>query len=395
MHIYADYAATAPLRREVLEAMTPWLTGGYGNASSIYGIAREAKKALEDARRSVAASLGVLPEEVYFTSGGTESDNWALKGAMEFGAKQDFRHMVTTVIEHPGILQTAAWLERQGFEITTLPVDGKGLITPEQTAAAVRKDTRLVSVVHANNEIGTIQPIADIFRAVKEKNPKTICHTDAVQSAGHIPVPLENVDMLSLSAHKMGGPKGTGALIVRRSVQIAPLIHGGGHERGRRSGTENVAGAVGLATALALGVSEMPKSVPRLTALRDRLIASLLNIPYSRLTGDPEHRLPGHVSVVFECVEGESMVLGLDLNGICASSGSACSSGSLDPSHVLLAVGLPHEIAHGSVRLTIGGEISEAEVDFLAETTGRVVAERRAMSPVWDQDHQKPIPFEV
>ena len=392
MPIYADYAATAPLRKEALAAMMPWLTGeGYGNASSIYTVARSAKRGLEEARGRVASLLGVRAEEIYFTSGGTESDNWALKSAIELGKLKGKTHMVTTAIEHPAILKTAAWLEKQGCAVTILPVDALGRVTPEQVAEAVTEDTQLVSVMYANNEIGTIEPIREIFAAVKAKNPKTLCHTDAVQATGHIALNLENVDMLSLSGHKMGGPKGTGALFIWRGLALPPYAHGGGHERGRRSGTENVAGAMGLAAALECCVKHQGDM--ELVTRRDRLIAGLLKIPYSRLTGDRENRLPGHVSMVFECVEGESLVLALDMAGIAASSGSACSSGSLDPSHVLLAIGLPHEIAHGSLRLTLGEDVTDAEIDELIATTAKVVESRRAMSPIWDAAKQEPIPF--
>lgn len=394
MEVYADYAATAPLRPEAYEAMIPYLTQGYGNASGIYRISRDAKRGLENARRLIAQTLDVKPEEVYFTSGGTESDNWALKASMEKGASQGWRHMVTTSIEHPAVQQTAKWLERNGCEVTVLPVDRFGRVTPEQVAAAVREDTQLVSIMHANNEIGTIQPIKEIFSAVKAKNAKTICHTDAVQTAGHIPVPADAADLISLSGHKIGGPKGVGALIIRRTLSLPPFQHGGGHERGRRSGTENVAGAAGFAAAFAAAGAAMPETMHRISALRDRLIAGILSIPYSRLTGDPSVRLPGNASFVFESVEGESLVLALDMNGVSVSSGSACSSGSLDPSHVLLAIGLPHEIAHGSLRFTLGESVTQDEVDYMIEITAKVVRDRRAMSPLWDAQTQKPLPFE-
>lgn len=394
MEVYADYAATAPLKREAYEAMNPYLTEDYGNASGIYRISRNAKRGLENARRLIAQTLNVKPEEVYFTSGGTESDNWALKASMEKGAAQGRRHLITTSIEHPAVQQTAEWLGRNGCEVTFLPVDEFGRVTPEQVAAAVRKDTQLVSIMHANNEIGTIQPIGEIFHAVKAIDAKIICHSDAVQTAGHIPVPVENADLVSLSSHKIGGPKGMGALIIRQSLSLPTFMHGGGHERGRRSGTENVAGASGFAAALAAAGATMNTTIPRITALRDQLIEGILKIPYSRLTGDPKNRLPGNASFTFESVEGESLVLALDMNGVSASSGSACSSGSLDPSHVLLAIGLPHEIAHGSLRFSLGEDTTEEEINYIIETTARVVKDRRSMSPLWDAKEQRPLPFD-
>ncbi|MDR1736256.1 MAG: aminotransferase class V-fold PLP-dependent enzyme [Oscillospiraceae bacterium] len=396
MQIYADYAATAPLRPAALQAMTPWLAGtGFGNASSMYALAREAKRGLEQARCDVALALGVMPEEVFFTSGGTESDNWALKGVMEVGALAGKKHFITTAIEHPAIMQTSMWLERQGMEYTSLPADSVGRVSPESAADAVRPDTKLISVMYANNEIGTIQPVSEIFAAAKEKNPQIICHTDAVQAAGQIDLDIGNADMVSLSGHKMGGPKGIGVLVIRKGVAISPLMHGGHHERNRRSGTENVAGAAGLAAAITESVQKLPDTQRHLLRMRVRLIQGILGIPYSRLTGDPSKRLPGHASFVFESAEGESLVLGLDLAGISVSSGSACSSAALEASHVLLAIGLPHELAHGSVRFTLGAGVTEEEIDYIVETTKRVVAERRAISPVWDAEQNKPVPFET
>ncbi|MDR3207338.1 MAG: cysteine desulfurase NifS [Oscillospiraceae bacterium] len=389
MFVYADHAATAPLSKRALSAMLPFLEGGYGNASSVYAIARDARRALEAARKITAEALGAKPEEIYFTGGGTESDNWALRGVCE--AKKDKgRHIVTTAIEHHAVLHTAEYLKKQGYDVTFLPVDKLGRVTPEQVEKALRTDTILVSVMAANNEIGVLEPIAEIGALCRAKG--VLFHTDAVQAVGHVPLDLSamEVDLLSLAGHKFGGPKGVGALYIRRGLRIPPLLYGGGHERGLRSGTENVAGLMGMAEALREAVENREEKNKRLTALRDKLIEGLSRIPYSFLTGDTENRLPGNVSFVFECVEGESMVLGLDLAGVCASSGSACSSGSLDPSHVLLAIGLPHEVAHGSLRLTLGEENTPEEVDYLIETVAGVVTRARSMSPLWDAATQTP-----
>jgi cysteine desulfurase len=381
--VYADHAATTALSDTALNAMLPYLKEEYGNPSSLYRFAGRAKAALEQARTDVAACLNAKPEEIYFTSGGTESDNWALRGVAELRGKKG-KHIITSAIEHHAVLHTAQYLEKQGFEVTYLPVDAQGRVSPADVEAALRPDTILVSIMAANNEIGTIQPIGEIGAIARRAG--VLFHTDAVQAVGHIPVDVEawNVDLLSLSGHKFHGPKGVGVLYMRKPLRLPALIHGGGQEKGRRSGTENVAGAVGLAAALKEAAAGLETEAPRLCALRDRLIDGLLQIPKSRLTGPRDGRLPGSASFVFECIEGESILLRLDNAGICSSSGSACSSASLDPSHVLLAIGLPHEIAHGSVRLTLGRENTDADVDYLLETVPKVVAGLREMSPLWE-----------
>ena len=390
--VYADHAATTAVTDTALAAMLPCFTQDYGNPSSLYGFAQEGKSRLEQARAQVAACLNAKPEEVYFTSGGTEADNWALRGVAELMALKGRKtgHIITTAIEHHAILHTAQYLEKQGYEVTYLPVDGDGLVDPAAVEAAIRPDTILISVMAANNEIGTIQPIAEIGAIAKAH--KVLFHTDAVQAVGHIPVDVEewNVDLLSLSGHKFGGPKGIGALYMKKPLRLPALIQGGGQEKGRRSGTENVPGAVGMAAALKEATDHLPEESARLAALRDKLIAGLSGLPYASLTGHPAKRLPGTASFVFEGVEGEALLLHLDARGICASSGSACSSASLDPSHVLLAIGLPHAIAHGSLRLSLGADNTEADVDYILKEVPAVVAYLREMSPVWDKDAQKP-----
>lgn len=390
--VYADHAATTAVTDTALAAMLPHFTRDYGNPSSLYRFAQEGKTHLEQARAQVAACLNARPEEIYFTSGGTEADNWALRGVAELMALKGKKtgHIITTAIEHHAILHTAQYLEKQGYEVTYLPVDGDGLVDPAAVEGAIRPDTILISVMAANNEIGTIQPIAEIGAIAKAH--KVLFHTDAVQAVGHIPVDVEawNVDLLSLSGHKFGGPKGIGALYMRKPLRLPALIQGGGQEKGRRSGTENVPGAVGMAAALKEAVDHLPEESARLAALRDKLIAGLSKLPYTRLTGYPAKRLPGTASFVFEGVEGEALLLHLDAKGICASSGSACSSASLDPSHVLLSIGLPHAIAHGSLRLSLGSDNTEADVDYILKEVPAVVAYLREMSPVWDKDAQKP-----
>ena len=390
--VYADHAATTAVTDTALAAMLPCFTQDYGNPSSLYGFAQEGKSRLEQARAQVAACLNAKPEEVYFTSGGTEADNWALRGVAELMALKGRKtgHIITTAIEHHAILHTAQYLEKQGYEVTYLPVDGDGLVDPANLEAAIRPDTILISVMAANNEIGTIQPIAEIGAIAKAH--KVLFHTDAVQAVGHILVDVEewNVDLLSLSGHKFGGPKGIGALYMKKPLRLPALIQGGGQEKGRRSGTENVPGAVGMAAALKEATDHLPEESARLAALRDKLIAGLSGLPYASLTGHPVKRLPGTASFVFEGVEGEALLLHLDARGICASSGSACSSASLDPSHVLLAIGLPHAIAHGSLRLSLGADNTEADVDYILKEVPAVVAYLREMSPVWDKDAQKP-----
>ena len=390
--VYADHAATTAVTDTALAAMLPHFTRDYGNPSSLYRFAQEGKTHLEEARAQVAACLNAKPEEVYFTSGGTEADNWALRGVAELMALKGKKtgHIITTAIEHHAILHTAQWLEKRGYEVTYLPVDGDGLVDPANLEQAIRPDTILISVMAANNEIGTIQPIAEIGAIARAH--KVLFHTDAVQAVGHIPVDVEewNVDLLSLSGHKFGGPKGIGALYMKKPLRLPALIQGGGQEKGRRSGTENVPGAVGMAAALKEATDHLSEESARLAALRDKLIAGLSGLPYASLTGHPVKRLPGTASFVFEGVEGEALLLHLDARGICASSGSACSSASLDPSHVLLAIGLPHAIAHGSLRLSLGADNTEADVDYILKEVPAVVAYLREMSPVWDKDAQKP-----
>ena len=390
--VYADHAATTAVTDTALAAMLPHFTRDYGNPSSLYRFAQEGKTHLEEARAQVAACLNAKPEEVYFTSGGTEADNWALRGVAELMALKGKKtgHIITTAIEHHAILHTAQWLEKRGYEVTYLPVDGDGLVDPANLEQAIRPDTILISVMAANNEIGTIQPIAEIGAIARAH--KVLFHTDAVQAVGHIPVDVEawNVDLLSLSGHKFGGPKGIGALYMKKPLRLPALIQGGGQEKGRRSGTENVPGAVGMAAALKEAAGRLPQESVRLSALRDKLIAGLSVLPYTRLTGHPVKRLPGTASFVFEGVEGEALLLHLDAKGICASSGSACSSASLDPSHVLLSIGLPHAIAHGSLRLSLGAENTEEDVDYILKEVPAVVAYLREMSPVWDKEAQKP-----
>lgn len=382
--VYADHAATTALSDAALHAMMPYFKEKYGNPSSLYGFAQAAKADLEQARADVAACLGAKPEEIYFTSGGTEADNWAIKSVAELRGGKG-RHVITTAIEHHAILHTAEYLEKAGFEVTYLPVDSEGFVKPEDVRAAIRPDTILISIMAANNEIGTIEPIAEIGKIAKEAG--VLFHTDAVQAAGHISVDVNewNVDLLSLSGHKFHGPRGIGVLYVRKPLRLPPLIHGGGQEKGRRSGTENVAGAVGLAAALKEAVGMLDEEGARLSALRDRLMDGLVAaVPRCKITGPRENRLPGTASLVFECVEGESILLLLDGKGIASSSGSACSSASLDPSHVLLAIGLPHEIAHGSVRLSLGRENTDDDVDYMLEVIPNVIARLRAMSPIWE-----------
>lgn len=384
MFVYADHAATTPLKREVLDAMMPFLTEQYGNASSVYKLAGNAKRALEAARQDVADSLGVDKREIYFTGGGSESDNLAIKGALT-ALERKGKHIITSAIEHHAVIYTLEHLSKRGLcDLTVLPVDKFGLVSPHVLKAAIRPDTVLITIMTANNEIGTIQPIDELGAIAREHN--VWFHTDAVQAVGHMPLCLENVDMLSISAHKFGGPKGVGALYLRGGIKIPPLIDGGGHEGGLRSGTENIAGIVGMAKALRLAVDNLTKNTLKVAAVSKIVSEGLASIPYSFPTGHPEMRLPGTVSFVFEAVEGESLVLGLDAKGVAASSGSACSSGTLDPSHVLLAIGLPHEVAHGSLRLTFGEENTVEEAEYVVKAVTEVVARSRAMSPLWSGD---------
>ena len=382
--IYLDNAATTRVRPEVAEAVLPAMTETYGNASSVHSFGREAKKAMEKARAQVAAAIGAKKEEIYFTAGGSEADNWAIKGAAH-ALRRKGLHIITTAIEHHAVLHTCQALEKEGFAVTYLPVDEYGLVTPEQVEAAIRPDTILVSVMAANNEIGTIEPIAEIGAVCRAH--KVLFHTDAVQAVGHMPLDVAamQIDMLSLSGHKFYAPKGVGALYIRTGVRIENLIEGGAQERNRRAGTENVPAIVGMGKAIELITAEMAEENARISGLRDRLIAGILDaIPESRLNGHPTKRLPGNVNVSIRYIEGEALLLSLDMAGIAASSGSACTSGSLDPSHVLLAIGLPHEIAHGSLRLTIGRDNTQDEIDRVLEELPKIVSRLRAMSPLYD-----------
>ena len=382
--VYADNAATTPLSPRVLEAMLPYLREAYGNPSSLYALGQEAKEAVEQSRAAVAQCLGAQPNEIYFTSGGSESDNWAVKGTARLLAKKGKKHLITTKFEHHAVLHAMAALEKEGFSVTYLDVHENGVVLPEELEQALREDTALVSVMYANNEIGTIQPIAEIGAVCKRHG--VLFHTDAVQAVGNLPIDVkaQNIDMLSLSAHKFHGPKGVGALYLRRGIPLANLIDGGAQERGRRAGTENVAGIVGLGAAIQEACGDMAARAARLTAMRDRLIDGVLKIERSRLNGDRARRLPGNANFCFEGIEGESLLLMLDASGIAASSGSACTSGSLDPSHVLLAIGLPHAVAHGSLRISLSDQNTEEDVDFLLEKLPPIVARLRAMSPLWE-----------
>ena len=383
MFIYLDNAATTRVSDAALNAMLPYLRQQYGNPSSLYAFGQEAKEALERARETVAGVLNCEPREIIFTSGGSEADNQAIRSAADIGARAGKRHIISTAFEHHAVLHTLSKLEKEGFEVTLLDVHSDGLVRVEELAAAIRPDTCLVTVMYANNEIGTIQPIAEIGRVCRERG--VLFHTDAVQAAGHLPrdVRAQNIDLLSLSAHKFHGPKGVGALYARRGTALTNLIEGGAQERGKRAGTENTAGIAGMAAALDEAARNMERSSAKMTALRERLIAGLSQIPHSALNGDAERRLPGNVSFCFEGIEGESLLLLLDDKGICASSGSACTSGSLDPSHVLLAIGRPHEVAHGSLRLTLSEDTSEADIDYTIKAVTEVVAYLRSISPVW------------
>lgn len=383
---YFDHAATTQIKPEVLEAMMPFLTNSYGNPSSVYALGRESRSAIEQARLAVAKALNASTKEIYFTGSGTESDNWAIRG-VAYANQNRGKHIVTSAIEHHAVLHTCQYLEKQGFEVTYLPVDSNGLVSVESVRTAIRTDTILISIMYANNEIGTIQPIKEIGEIAKEKN--IYFHTDAVQAVGNIPIDVNelNVDLLSLSSHKFNGPKGVGALYVRDGVIIDNLIHGGGQERKKRSGTENVAGIVGLGKAITLATEDIEEKNRKLIELRDTTIKELMEkIPYTRLNGDPKKRLPGNVNLSFEYIEGESMLLLLDMKGISASSGSACTSGSLDPSHVLLAIGLPHEIAHGSLRVTFGEENTMEDIQYLVEVLPPIVEKLRGMSPLFEKN---------
>jgi cysteine desulfurase len=381
--VYMDHSATTYVRKEVLDAMVPYYAEHFGNPSSIYNIARQSKKAVDTARAQVATALGAEPDEIYFTSGGSESDNWALKGVASANRKKG-NHIITSAIEHHAVIHTCEYLEKEGFTVTYLPVDQYGFVDPAGLEKAITDRTILISIMYANNEIGTIEPIAELG-AVARKH-KIPFHTDAVQAVGNVPIDVkaQNIDLLSISAHKFYGPKGTGVLYVRKGIKIDNLIHGGGQERKRRAGTENIAGIVGLGKAIELATADIEGHNKKIRALRDRLMNKILaKIPNSRLNGHPEKRLPGNINISFEFIEGESMLLLLDDEGICASTGSACTSGSLEPSHVLLATGLPVEISHGSLRLTLGNVNTEADVDFVAEVLPKVVSRLREISPLY------------
>ncbi len=383
--IYADNSATTPVSKSVLDAMLPYYTQYYGNPSSIYSVGRDAKRPLELARETIAQCLGAEPNEIFFTSGGSEADNWAIKGTAHEQAKRGKKHLITSKFEHHAVLHSMDTLEKEGFEITYLDVHEDGLVRPEELEAAIREDTALVTIMYANNEIGTIQPIPELAAICKKHG--VLFHTDAVQAVGNVPIHVkeQNIDMLSLSGHKLHGPKGIGLLYIRKGIKIPNLIDGGAQERGRRAGTENVAGVVGLSVAIKEATATIDERAKRLSAMRDRLIDNLLKIDRSHINGDRVHRLPGNVNMCFEGIEGESLLLMLDLKGVCASSGSACTSGSLDPSHVLLAIGLPHEIAHGSLRLSFGDQNTEEDIDYLLEIIPPIVTRLREMSPLWEE----------
>lgn len=365
--------------------MMPWLTDGFGNASSIYSKGREAGWALKGAREKIASILGAQPNEIYFTSGGSESDNWAIKGAAATMAKRGKKHIITSAFEHHAVLHTCAALEKQGFEVTYVPVHENGIVRVEDIEAAIRPDTGLVTIMYANNEIGTIQPIKEIGALCREH--KIWFHTDAVQAFGHVPINVEeqNIDMLSISGHKIHAQKGVGLLYVKKGVVLPNLIDGGAQERGKRAGTENVAGIVGLAKAMEIASQNIEERGARTKVLRDKLIDNILKIDRTRLNGDREQRLPGNVNISIEGIEGESLLLSLDMYGICASSGSACTSGSLDPSHVLLAIGLCHEVAHGSLRISLSDENTMEDVDKILEVLPGIVNRLRSMSPLWEK----------
>lgn len=383
--IYADNAATTKLSPEVLEKMMPYLTEDYGNASSLYDFGQRSRTAVEKARDQVGAAIGATGREIYFTSGGSEADNWAIKGVANAMKKKGKNHIISSVFEHHAVLHTLDSLKEEGFEVTLLPVHEDGLVRIDELKAAIRPETGLVTIMFANNEIGTIQPISEIGAVCKEN--KIVFHTDAVQAVGNVPIDVNamNIDLLSMSAHKFHGPKGIGALYIRKGIAFKNLIDGGSQERGRRAGTENTPGIVGLGEAITIAVSTMDERAKKMSAIRDKIIDNALKIERSRVNGDRKNRLPGNVSLCFEGVEGESLLLMLDLKGICASSGSACTSGSLDPSHVLLAIGLPHEIAHGSLRLTFSDENTMEDADKILEALPPIIERLRLMSPLWDK----------
>ncbi len=382
--IYLDNAATTALRPEAFEAMKPYFMENYSNPNSVYTFAQQSKKAVDEARETIAGLLGAKANEIYFTAGGSESDNWAIKGCAEAFASKG-KHIITTKIEHHAVLHTCEYLEKKGCEITYLDVDENGMISVEQLEQAIRPDTILISIMFANNEIGTVEPIREIGAVAKKHG--VLFHTDAVQAFGHLPIQVDelNIDLLSASAHKFYGPKGVGFFYMRNSVKLGAYVHGGAQERARRAGTSNVPGIVGMAKAAELAVAQMQESAEKIAVVRDHLIKRVLEeVPYSRLNGHPEQRLPNNANFCFRFIEGESLLIMLDQRGICASSGSACTSGSLDPSHVLLAIGLPHEIAHGSLRLTLSEQTTLEDVDYVADSIKAVVERLRSMSPLYE-----------
>ena len=382
--IYLDHAATTAARPEVVEAMLPYFTEKFGNPSSVYSFAAGNKKVITDVRELIAGSLNTNTQDIYFTAGGSESDNWALKAAAEaYGNKG--KHIITTKIEHHAILHTCEYLEKKGFEVTYLNVDENGVVKMDELKAAIRPDTILISIMFANNEIGTIQPIEEIGAIAKEHG--ILFHTDAVQAYGQVPIDVDkmNIDMLSASGHKLNGPKGIGFLYIRKGLKLRSFVHGGAQERKRRAGTENVTGIVGLGKAVEIAMATMEERTAKELEMREYLINRILSeIPYARLNGHRTDRLPNNVNISFQFIEGESLLIMLDMKGICGSSGSACTSGSLDPSHVLLAIGLPHEIAHGSLRLTLGDENTMEEMDYVVEALKEIVGKLRAMSPLYE-----------
>ena len=385
MFVYADNAATTCVSRAALDAMFPYLLEDYGNPSSLYAFGQKAQEALQEARETVAKCIGATPREIYFTSGGSEADNQAIVSAARVGARHGKKHLISTKFEHHAVLHTLKKLEKEGFEVTLLDVHADGVVRLEDVEAAIRPDTCLVTVMFANNEIGTIQPIREIGALCRERGIPF--HTDAVQAAGHMPIDVVemNIDMLSMSGHKFHAPKGVGVLYARKNMPLVNIIEGGAQERGKRAGTENVAGIVALAAALKESCEHMEENTAKILPMRDKLFAELSKIPHSKINGSLEHHVPGTVNMCFEGIEGESLLLLLDREGICASSGSACTSGSLDPSHVLLSIGLPHEVAHGSLRLSIGEYNSMDEIDHIVEVVPKVVAYLRSISPVWDE----------
>ena len=385
MFVYADNAATTSVSKTALEAMLPFLTENYGNPSSLYSFAQKVTEAVAEARATVAQCIGAEPKEIYFTSGGSEADNQAIFSAARVGARKGKKHIISSKFEHHAVLHALKRLEKEGYEITLLDVHEDGIVRLEELEAALREDTCLVTIMFANNEIGTVQPIKEIGALCRER--KIPFHTDAVQAAGHMPIDVNemNIDMLSLSGHKFHAPKGIGVLYVKKNIPLFNLIEGGGQERGKRAGTENVAGMAALAAALKESCENMEENNARIIPMRDRLFEELGKIPHSKINGSLEHHVPGTVNMCFEGIEGESLLLMLDANGICASSGSACTSGSLDPSHVLLSLGLPHEVAHGSLRLSIGEYNTMEEIEHICQVVPKVVSYLRNMSPVWDE----------